>query len=170
MRIQKIADKSDDLVKKQLGKSRKHKTPDVAGRLAGVGAGHVGTENWNEKMGLYQKMKEFGKVHTKLNKMLYQETQKKKLQGNTSSDDQLKLLAQLQHGRNTVSRKPITWRNKSDTRNQLTHGIKLGKAPQKLGALEATYVLNYGERHGRNILDENYKKEEARIRMFNHNR
>ena len=80
LRIQKIADKSGDLIKKQLSRqpnylSRKYKTPDVASRMAGVGAGHVGTENWNEKMGLYQKMKEFGKVHNKLNKMLYQDVQ-----------------------------------------------------------------------------------------------
>ena len=51
LRIQKIADKSDLLIKKQLAKARKNKTPDVAS--AGVGAGHVGTDNWNEKMGLY---------------------------------------------------------------------------------------------------------------------
>lgn len=81
------------MVKKQLGRARKHKTPDVASRMAGVGAGHVGTEHWNEKMGLYQKMKEFGKVHNKLNKMLYQETQKKKPKENISPDDQLKFLA-----------------------------------------------------------------------------
>ena len=68
----------------QETKARKNKTPDVA---RGVGAGHVGTDNWNEKMGLYQKMKEFGKVHTKLNKMLYQGTQKKKLQESASPDD-----------------------------------------------------------------------------------
>ena len=86
LKIQKIADKSDHLIKKQLAKARKNKTPDVASRVAGVGAGHVGTENWNEKMGLYQKMKEFGKVHTKLNKMLYQGTQKK-LQESASPDD-----------------------------------------------------------------------------------
>ena len=93
LRIQKIADKSDDLMKRHLGKVRKFKTPDVASRLAGVGAGHVGTENWNEKMGLYQKMKEFGKVHNNLNKMLYQEAQKKKPQGSITTDDQLKFLA-----------------------------------------------------------------------------
>lgn len=38
---------------------------------AGVGAGHVGTDVWNEKWKRYQKMKEFGRLNEKVNKMLY---------------------------------------------------------------------------------------------------
>ena len=46
------------------------------------------------------------------------------------------------------------------------HGIKINK-PHKIGALEASYLLNYGERHGKNIIDKYYKREQIHHKLFN---
>ena len=56
---------------------------------AGVGAGHVGTDVWNEKWDRYQKMKEFGRLNEKINKMMYQNKSQTKKTLNTSSTREL---------------------------------------------------------------------------------
>jgi hypothetical protein len=37
----------------------------------GIGAGHCGTDEWNEKWERYQKMKKYGRINEQCNKIMY---------------------------------------------------------------------------------------------------
>ena len=63
-------------------------------------------------------------------------------------------------------RKKVTWRNESDYLIQLTKGNKLEKHAKDLTAQEADQNLNYGERFGKNVIDNEYKRNLHAIKLF----
>lgn len=66
----------------------------------------------------------------------------------------------------TPAKKKVTWRNESDYLIQLTKGNKLEKNVSSLTATEADQTLNYGERDGKNVMDNEYKRNLHAIKLF----
>ena len=77
-----------------------------------------------------------------------------------------------------INKKRVLWRNDSDYFNNLYSGKKQGnkdtpasdeetkKAVRKLTAAEAAQTLAYGERDGKNVIGDEYKKNTYMAKLF----